>query len=174
MPSYSENINNSFFSFDRNTSKWIAKLGVSHTGNAFSDGVTLANNIISGNGFSTELSLSNRTLPSGNGVTVNTSYSLERDNYGNYKMFSINGTTLTFTGNYSDIKSEFYERDENGKIVTVDGKPQYLAEPINANKIVILLKIRCNIQVVYTESNQSLQDAYSGFVNGTKVDAGYY
>ena len=101
-------------------------------------------------------------------------YSLERDNYGNYKMFSINGTTLTFTGNYSDIKSEFYKRDENGKIVTVDGKPQYLAEPINANKIVILLNIRCNIQVVYTESNQSLQDAYSGFVNGTKVDAGYY
>ena len=174
VPSYSENINNSFFSFDRNTSKWIAKLGVSHTGNAFSDGVTLANNIISGNGFSTELSLSNRTLPSGNGVTVNTSYSLERDNYGNYKMFSINGTTLTFTGNYSDIKSEFYKRDENGKVVTVDGKPQYLAKPINANKIVILLNIRCNIQVVYTESNQSLQDAYSGFVNGTKVDAGYY
>ena len=174
VPSYSENINNSFFSFDRNTSKWIAKLGVSHTGNAFSDGVTLANNIISGNGFSTQLSLSNRTLPSGNGVTVNTSYSLERDNYGNYKMFSINGTTLTFTGNYSDIKSEFCERDENGKIVTVDGKPQYLAKPINANKIVILLNIRCNIQVVYTESNQSLQDAYSGFVNGTKVDAGYY
>lgn len=174
VPSYSENINNSFFSFDRNTSKWIAKLGVSHTGNAFSDGVTLANNIISGNGFSTQLSLSNRTLPSGNGVTVSTSYSLERDNYGNYKMFSINGTTLTFTGNYSDIKSEFYERDENGKVVTVDGKPQYLAEPINANKIVILLNIRCNIQVVYTESDQSLQDAYSGFVNGTKVDAGYY
>lgn len=174
VPSYSENINNTFFSFDRNTSKWIAKLGVSHTGNAFSDGVTLANNIISGNGFSTQLSLSNRTLPSGNGVTVNTSYSLERDNYGNYKMFSINGTTLTFTGNYSDIKSEFYERDENGKVVTVDGKPQYLAEPINANKIVILLNIRCNIQVVYTESDQSLQDAYSGFVNGTKVDAGYY
>ena len=174
VPSYSENINNSFFSFDRNTSKWIAKLGVSHTGNAFSDGVTLANNIISGNGFSTELSLSNRTLPSGNGVTVNTSYSLERDNYGNYKMFSINGTTLTFTGNYSDIKSEFYERDENGKIVTVDGKPQYLAEPINANKIVMLLNIRCNIQVVYSGTDQSLQDAYSGFVNETKVDAGYY
>ena len=174
VPSYSENINNSFFSFDRNTSKWIAKLGVSHTGNAFSDGVTLANNIISGNGFSTQLSLSNRTLPSGNGVTVNTSYSLERDNYGNYKMFNINGTTLNFTGNYSDIKSEFYERDENGKIVTVDGKPQYLAEPINANKIVILLNIRCNIQVVYSGTDQSLQDAYSGFVNGTKVDAGYY
>jgi hypothetical protein len=31
VPSVMENINNIPFSFDRNTSKWIAKLGVSHS-----------------------------------------------------------------------------------------------------------------------------------------------
>lgn len=46
VPSYSENIYNQYFSFDRNTSKWISKLGVSHVGNNFSDGVVLSNNII--------------------------------------------------------------------------------------------------------------------------------
>ena len=46
VPSYSENIYNQYFSFDRNTSKWIAKLGVSKAGNDFSDGVVLTKNII--------------------------------------------------------------------------------------------------------------------------------
>lgn len=46
VPSYMENINNLPFSFNRNTSKWIAKLGVSHAGNSFADGITLTNNII--------------------------------------------------------------------------------------------------------------------------------
>jgi hypothetical protein len=41
-----ENINNVPFSFDRNTSKWIAKLGTSHAENSFADGVTLTNVII--------------------------------------------------------------------------------------------------------------------------------
>lgn len=46
VPSYMENINNMPFSFNRNTSKWIAKLGVSHADNSFADGITLTNNII--------------------------------------------------------------------------------------------------------------------------------
>ena len=43
VPSYMENINNIPFSFNRDTSKWIAKLGVSHTENSFADGITLSN-----------------------------------------------------------------------------------------------------------------------------------
>ena len=46
VPSYSENIYNSYFSFDRNTSKYIAKLGISNINSSFSDGVVLDNNII--------------------------------------------------------------------------------------------------------------------------------
>lgn len=41
-----ENINNIPFSFDRNTSKWIAQLGTSHTESSFADGITLSNVII--------------------------------------------------------------------------------------------------------------------------------
>jgi hypothetical protein len=46
VPSYMENINNIPFSFNRDTSKWIAKLGTSHTHNSFADGITLSNVIL--------------------------------------------------------------------------------------------------------------------------------
>ena len=46
VPSVMENINNIPFSFNRNTSKWIAKLGTSHSDNSFSDGITLSNVVI--------------------------------------------------------------------------------------------------------------------------------
>jgi hypothetical protein len=49
VPSYMENINNIPFSFNRDTSKWIAKLGTSHADNSFADGITLSNVIISDN-----------------------------------------------------------------------------------------------------------------------------
>lgn len=43
VPSFMENIDNIPFSFNRETSKWISKLGVSHASNSFSDGITLTN-----------------------------------------------------------------------------------------------------------------------------------
>lgn len=46
VPSAMENINNVPFSFNRNTTKWIAKLGTSHTGSSFADGITLTNSVI--------------------------------------------------------------------------------------------------------------------------------
>ena len=46
VPSYMENINNIPFSFNRDVSKWIAKLGTSHTENSFADGITLSNVVI--------------------------------------------------------------------------------------------------------------------------------
>lgn len=46
VPSYMENINNIPFSFNRDTSKWIAKLGTSHSDSSIADGITLSNNII--------------------------------------------------------------------------------------------------------------------------------
>lgn len=46
VPSYMENINNIPFSFNRDTSKWIAKLGTSHSENSIADGITLSNVII--------------------------------------------------------------------------------------------------------------------------------
>nr|DAG89824.1 MAG TPA: hypothetical protein [Crassvirales sp.] len=43
VPSFMENINNIPFSFNRETSKWIAKLGTSHSTSSFADGITLTN-----------------------------------------------------------------------------------------------------------------------------------
>jgi hypothetical protein len=115
-----ENINNIPFSFNRDTSKWIAKLGTSHTENSFADGITL-NNVIVGeqnkdiyikyikkdgtegvhkhtlnindDKFIGALSLSNRVLPDET-VFYTIKYDLVRDNYGNYKMFEISETPI--------------------------------------------------------------------------------
>lgn len=135
VPSYMENINNIPFSFDRNTSKWIAKLGTSHTESSFADGITLSNVLLenlendkgevvtnfrvpvsyitkqgewktvnytvaddgSRRKYIGVLSLSNRILPDAQ-LHYQVSYSLQRDQYGNYKKFEIvplncNGTT---------------------------------------------------------------------------------
>ena len=115
VPSYMENINNIPFSFNRDTSKWIAKLGTSHSDNSFADGITL-NNVIVGeqnkdiyikyikkdgtegiykhtltindDKFVGALSLSNRVLPD-DSLFYTIKYDLVRDNYGNWKKFEI-------------------------------------------------------------------------------------
>ena len=46
IPSAMENIDNIPFSFDRDTTKAISKLGMSDYGNDFSEGITLTNNVI--------------------------------------------------------------------------------------------------------------------------------
>ena len=176
VPSYSENIYNSFFSFDRNTSKWIAKLGTSTTNSSFADGVTLDNVVIKNNSYIANLSLSNRTLPTGDGVNVKVTYKLERDLYGNYNNFVIENNQLKFIGNYDSIKSELYKRDSNGVILKDDlGRFIRLENPINSNKIVILLNIKAQINVTYTGIIPDIGEAYiQGFTNGVEVDAGYY
>ena len=117
IPSYSENIYNQFFSFDRNTSKWITKLGTSNTGNTISDGVTLSNNIIPNNAENGHkigiLSLSNRSLPPENLYSI--SFELLRDNYQNYKNFEIkneNGTYYLYLRTEAvNLCSELYQRN---------------------------------------------------------------
>ena len=178
VPSYSENIYNQYFSFDRNTSKLISKLGVSHYNNDFSDGITLEDNIITESGLTTTLHLSNRILPSGDGIESSISYSLERDNYGNYKLFKIENNQLIFTGNYNDIISEFYERNEDGSIKKDDrGRRIWLNydKQKNPDKVVLLLNIKANINTTYFGDDVTLGEAYaSGYVDRTFADAGYY
>lgn len=117
VPSYMENINNIPFSFNRDTSKWIAKLGTSHADNSFSDGITLTSTIMDEPKLSIEvpyitkegaitttkftvsepeteysiiglLGISNRILPI-ESAFYKIDYALERDIYGNYKDFDI-------------------------------------------------------------------------------------
>lgn len=109
LPSYSENIHNQFFSFDRNTSKWIAKLGISKSENSWSDGITIKNNILDDT-FDGTLSLSNRIFPSTLKQTI--TYSLERDQYGNRDNFDIIDDKLVYVGeDISKLNSEYYVRE---------------------------------------------------------------
>ena len=129
VPSYSTNVYNQYFSFDRNTSKWIAKLGTSKTGSNMADGVTIDKVIIPNNAYGTtipylvgELSLSNRLLPNGDGITYEIEYELCHDNYGNYKAFKIEKVNegsddnpdyhwyLKLTKDAIDLCSELYQR----------------------------------------------------------------
>ena len=153
VPSYSENIHNSFFSFDRNTSKWITKLGISKTGNDFSDGVCLSNNIIPNNAKSGyrigKLSLANRTLPKGEGINTVIYYTLERDNYKNYKNFQ--------------IKYEVYTIQENTKTYT--------------GEILTLDQVRNGVNKLYDSNLYLTTDATNLcselFVRGTKTGNSY-
>lgn len=217
IPSYSENIYNQYFSFDRNTSKWITKLGISHSDNNFSDGIVLSSNTIPNSakaGYCIgKLGLANRTLPTGSGIQVKIEYLLEKDNFGNYDNFKIRLNDgeyyLYLDTDAINLCSELFvrgikEKDSYNKLITDPtnqreswiqncvlnnkytickddrGKRLLLGTPpygnmINSEKLVSLLNIKAKISVEYTGQDSSLAEAYSsGFVNGTKVDAGYY
>lgn len=194
VPSYSENIQNQYFSFDRNTSKWVAKLGTSHHQNSFADGITLSENIISKTDWKAELYLDNRTIPSGDNVTVTYVYSLERDNYGNYKLFNlVNDSSKDENGNdiitsdtkwyliladgvtYEQLLSHLYEVDEKGKFKKDEqGRKIPLDNPINADKIVRLINIRVEVKLSY-DGNSTLSEAYvTGQANKIKTSLGFY
>lgn len=134
VPSYSENIYNQYFSFDRNTSKWISKLGVSHIGNDFSDGVVLSNNIIPNEAKSGyrigELSLANRTTPTGQDVSCEIKYTLEHDNFKNYNNFEIKQEGekyyLYLKQDAINLCSEFYVRG-------IKQKEKYIQKITNPN-----------------------------------------
>lgn len=194
LPSYSENIYNQYFSFDRNTSKWITKLGVSKYNNDFSDGVTLDNVVIDSDSWSTDLHLSNRTLPTGTGVNSITEFELVRDNYKNHELFEIVPTNRVDKSGHTiyslrlkngvtckSLESELYERNADGSIKKDDerGIRIYLDrdKQTNPDKIVRLLNIRAKIKVEYDNpsGDVALGEAYaSGYNNKTIVDQDYY
>lgn len=59
VPSFMENIDNIPFSFDRNVSKQIAKLGISYTENSWAKGITLSNNIFENDGTTLQTEVTN-------------------------------------------------------------------------------------------------------------------
>lgn len=146
VPSYSENIDNVYFSFDRNTSKWIAKLGTSHADNAFSDGVTLTENVFDGDSLLIgTLGIANRELPEG--VKYKVYYTLEHDCLGNYKRFKIEYTQVSKTENgdiiyqpvtissvddlkdYDNLQAELFLTDPLEKYITDIYYREYNGKP---------------------------------------------
>ena len=90
IPSRMEFMDNIPFSFDRNLSKWITKLGMSHANNSFANGIVLSNNIydVESAGYVGELSLaSNVIVPKIPGATIHYDFEVCRDRFDNYKYF---------------------------------------------------------------------------------------
>lgn len=143
VPSYSENIYSSFFSFDRNTSKWITKLGISKKENDFSDGVVLTKNIIPNNTKKEQLigilDLANRTLPQGDNIEIIKSYELVRDNFRNWKKFEIKPIV-------------------KGHSITIDQKDpsQYVVTALNPKNPKGLYKYQSGKLVKVTNKNEKL------------------
>lgn len=105
IPSYGENINNNLFTFDREISRGISKLGNSNVNYPWADGIVLDKNIIEEDNIQLNLSIANREY-------TNATFTLEHDPFGNYKLFNIEGNVLKFNGNtgYLDLCSELYKR----------------------------------------------------------------
>lgn len=96
IPSYSANIDNLYFSFDRNSSKAYSKLGVSTEGSNDADGI-----VFKGSGGSGTLSLANRSLPDLKKISTNISFELVKDPRGFYKYFTVSGNRLSYKGGLS-------------------------------------------------------------------------
>ena len=111
LPSYSANIDNVYFSYDRNTSKWISKLGMSTLGSGNENGICMEDPIIKSGSFSQKLYLKNRPLPGEEDENHKFTYKfyLARDNFGYYKYFRISGNdTLVLNGSIADLEKLMY------------------------------------------------------------------
>jgi hypothetical protein len=104
IPSYSANIDNIYFSYDRNASKWIAKLSQSDYNSADASGVCMETPLIDSLPFSKKLYLKDRPKPDGElNIDYYLKFDLIKDNFGFYKYFKIDPSGSTDINNvYSD------------------------------------------------------------------------
>lgn len=171
IPSYSANIDNIYFSFDRDTSKWISKLGISNKGNSFSHGIVLTNNIIKGGGVIGQLDIVGVEFPAvGTDISYSKEFTLERDNFGYYKMFNINGNTLSFNGDYNSLLANIFVIDKN------TGRRVFLNRdnPNFKDTIVYELNIRCKITLNYDGDDNNIKWHVNGWNENQQLGMGYY
>ena len=151
VPSYSANINNIFFSFDRNTSKAITKLGITKADSTSADGITLSNVLISSDtNYIGDFSITDRNIPESK-FDINTiiTYTLELDNFKNYKHFEIVNNRLYYkAGEYSNLE-EIGEK-------------------------VILLNVKANINAEATSDDDNIAQYINGWKEYIRVNRGYF
>lgn len=174
LPSYSASIDNIYFSFDRNTSKWISKLGISRAGNSFAHGIVLTENIISrGSSAIGSLSLVGIELPDlKTGVNHTFTFTLERDNFGYYKMFEIRGNTLYLKSgvSYDSLLANIFVMDATtGRRVFMDRN-----DPNYKDTIVYQLNIRCVVNLLYTGNDNNIKQYVNGWNEYKTMGMGYY
>ena len=130
VPSYSANIDNIYFSFDRNTSKWISKLGTTNKQSTSADGIVLDTPLIDEwKNDRTTLDIVNRPLPNSDktGIITTKTFRLVRDIYKNYDKFKIDGDQLILED--KSLLSSTWEQP------------------------VIYLNVECNISLKYKSTN---------------------
>lgn len=180
LPSYSASIDNIYFSFDRNTSKWISKLGMCLAGNSFSQGVTLSNNIIKPDNIASigELDIVGVQLPDiKTGISHTCKFTLERDNFGYYKIFEIVNSgdkqvlRLKDGIKYESLLANIFTMDSTtGRRVFLDRN-----NPAYKDTIVYQLNIRCDVSLKYEADDDNIKDQYVNEWNGYKeLGLGYY
>lgn len=161
VPSYSANIDNIHFSFNRDTSKWISKLASSGSLSTSADGIVLSNVVIDdwktkGDMKLTKLGLVNRSLPNtqNTGLEIELTYEIVEDNFGMYKHFKI-----------------ITEGEKQNKV-------SYLAlkEDFEWTVPVVQLNLQCTIDYLYSSESapQDLDDYVAGWKDYVTYNAGLY
>lgn len=161
VPSYSANIDNIHFSFNRDTSKWISKLASSGSLSTSADGIVLSNVVIDDwetkdDMKLTKLGLVNRSLPNtqNTGLEIELTYEIVRDNFGMYKHFKI-----------------ITEGEKQNKV-------SYLAlkEDFEWTVPVVQLNLQCTIDYLYSSESapQDLDDYVAGWKDYVTYNAGLY
>lgn len=161
VPSYSANIDNIHFSFNRDTSKWISKLASSGSLSTSADGIVLSNVVIDDwetkdDMKLTKLGLVNRSLPNtqNTGLEIELTYEIVKDNFGMYKHFKI-----------------ITEGEKQNKV-------SYLAlkEDFEWTVPVVQLNLQCTIDYLYSSESapQALDDYVAGWKDYVTYNAGLY
>lgn len=161
VPSYSANIDNIHFSFNRDTSKWISKLASSSSLSTSADGIVLSNVVIDDwetkdDMKLTKLGLVNRSLPNtqNTGLEIELTYEIVKDNFGMYKHFKI-----------------ITEGEKQNKV-------SYLAlkEDFEWTVPVVQLNLQCTIDYLYSSESapQDLDDYIAGWKDYVTYNAGLY
>lgn len=161
VPSYSANIDNIHFSFNRDISKWISKLASSGSLSTSADGIVLSNVVIDDwetkdDMKLTKLGLVNRSLPNtqNTGLEIELTYEIVKDNFGMYKHFKI-----------------ITEGEKQNKV-------SYLAlkEDFEWTVPVVQLNLQCTIDYLYSSESapQDLDDYVAGWKDYVTYNAGLY
>lgn len=178
VPSYSASIDNIYFSFDRNTSKWIGKLGICKEGNSFSDGIVLSNNIIRrGEKRIGKLNVVDAQIPKlETGIGSSLRFTICRDNFNNYRMFHIEGTgdeqwlCLNDGVDYDTLLANIFTMDQRtGRRVFMDYRSTEYKDTI-----VYQLNIRCDVVLSYDGDDENIKQYVNGWNDYQTMDVGYY
>lgn len=178
LPSYSASIDNIYFSFDRNTSKWISKIGMSHADNSFSNGIVLSENVIKKDSKKIgKFTLTGIELPDlKTGIDHTFNFTIERDNFGFHKLFKIvkegDGQYLYLQDNvtYESLLANIFHIDSlTGRRVFVDrNSPDY------KDDIVYQLNIKCDVNLTYSGDDDNIKQYSDGWMANKTLGMGYY